>query len=170
MWKRILSTIILMLRVVHLAGFYVYFVIRLGDIRMDMRDQLAKLPAHQLHVITIPQDQFRISWMEEKEMKWQGNMYDIARVEQSGNVIRVHCLRDYDEDNLLSFLNSVVDMTRQDTQPVPASLMKFFSLKYVVAYTISTIALSTKDSPFTPYTDLGKELITQYPPTPPPRA
>ncbi len=133
MVKKYTSLLLVGVLVIHLAGFYVYFIVRLGDLRMNMREKLAELPADQLEALRIPLNQFKTSWIEDKEMNWQGKMFDIARVEHQDNIVIVYCIHDKDEDNLLSFIGAVIDMSQQDTQSTPSSVTQFFSLKYVLA-------------------------------------
>lgn len=170
MWKKILSLIILTLLVVHLTGFYVYFVVRLGSIRTTMREQLAQLPDNELELLTIPNNRFRASWAAEREMKWEGHMYDIARIERSVDVMKVYCVRDHDEDGLLNFISAVVDLTQQDTQPAPLSVVKFFTLKFITGPvaavrnpgpTVAIPAFCCSFSALIPF--------NIHPPTPPPR-
>jgi hypothetical protein len=133
MVKKYTSLLLVGMLVIHLAGFYVYFIVRLGDLRMNMREKLAELTADQLEAVRIPLHQFKTSWIEDKEMKWQGKMFDIARVEREDNIVIVYCVQDKDEDNLLSFIGAVIDMSQQDTQSAPSSITQFFSLKYILA-------------------------------------
>lgn len=131
MAKRFGSIVLLVVLLAHLAGFYAYFFVRLGELRMSMREKLAELPAQQLDVVRVPKDQFKASWLEEREMKWQGRMYDIACVQPDGNDLLVYCLHDKDEDGLLSFLSAVVDLSRQDNARAPISVVQFLALKFV---------------------------------------
>lgn len=131
--QRLFSVLILCLMVAHLAGFYVYFVVRLGEVRMEMRKKLADLPASELEVISVPRESFRSAWLDELEMKWRGNMYDIARVEPQGKYMIVYCLHDEDEDNLLSFLASVVETAQQDNNQAPDSVVQFITLEFVAS-------------------------------------
>lgn len=132
MVKKYTSLLLVSVLVIHLAGFYVYFIVRLGDLRMNMREKLAELPTDQLEAVRIPIQQFKTSWMEDKEMKWQGKMFDIARVERHDNIVIVYCIHDKDEDGLLNFIGAVIDMGQQDTQSAPSTVTQFFSLKYIL--------------------------------------
>lgn len=170
MWKKCTSVFILILLVFHLAGSYVYFAVRLGEVRMTMREKLAELPDHQLEIVDVPLAAFQTEWLEEREMKWRGKMYDIARTETVGETVRVFCLHDEDEDGLLNFLSAVVETSQQDTHQAPGSVIQFFSLKYLGAETavpVRTFYLLTEIH--TAY----KEHSTSFQPdpqSPPPRA
>lgn len=141
MWKKAFSFLVLAVVIIHLAGFYVYFVVRLDEIRTSMRLKLAEFPTNQLQAISIPFDKFQSSWLGDLEMEWKGNMYDIARVQPSGDDVVVFCLRDEDEDGLLNFIGAVVDMSRQDTRPAPPQVVQFFSLKYVTSLPLAITPL-----------------------------
>lgn len=132
MIRRLVSFVILSILTVHLAGVYVFSVVRLSEIRMEQRNRLALLPDDQLDVLQVPVEKFRASWMEEREMEWQGRMYDIARIERSGGEILVYCLHDEDEDNLLDMISAVVEMSRQDSKQAPDSVVQFLTLEYIV--------------------------------------
>jgi hypothetical protein len=170
MIRKYTSLLLAAVLLLHLAGFYVYFVVRLGDIRADMRNQLASLPTHQLQIVSVPLAEFKSSWMEEKEMRWQGRMYDIARVKQSGDRLLVYCLRDHDEDDLISFLNTVVDLSNKDTRQVPSFVFKLFALKYIAGHPVNVaVSVDPGISP-TPYVSARLVSIAHLPATPPPRA
>jgi hypothetical protein len=157
------------LLVVHLAGFYVYFVVRLGDLRMAMREKLADLPADQLEIISIPTTKFRSAWLLEREMELNGKMYDIARVQKQGQNILVYCLHDKDEDGLLSFISAVVEMSRQDNEQAPISVIQFFNLEFVVADILCPYRQSVPNAkaPNHPQTYFAQ--VDLIPVTPPPQ-
>ncbi len=160
---------ILAVVLIHLAGFYVYFVVRMGEIRMSMRMKLAELPADQLQAIPIPVDKFQSTWLEDLEMEWKGNMYDIARVQPSGDQVVIYCLRDNDEDGLLNFIGAVVDMTRQDTRSAPAQVVQFFSLKYVTSFPLAIVPVKRVIAKPGTYSFIFPESLSVVPSIPPPR-
>lgn len=160
---------ILAVVLIHLAGFYVYFVVRMGEIRMSMRMKLAELPADQLQAIPIPVDKFQSTWLEDLEMEWKGNMYDIARVQPSGDQVVIYCLRDNDEDGLLNFIGAVVDMSRQDTRPAPTQVIQFFSLKYVTSFPLALVRVKRVIAEPGTYSFIFPESLSVVPSIPPPR-
>ena len=126
--KRFISIALVCLLLLHFAGFYVYFIVRLGEIRSQMRQELAMLPAESLDLILVPREQFMKSWLAEMEMKWQGKMYDIARVEFDGDVVKVFGRHDSAENDLLSFVTSLAQTASKDDHPVPNSVLRFFKI------------------------------------------
>jgi hypothetical protein len=170
MIRKYTSLLLVALLLVHLAGFYVYFVVRLGDLRMSMREKIALLPAEQLEIVPIPAHSFQLHWLEEREMKWEGKMYDIARVEKAGDTVLVYAVHDKEEDGLLNFIGAVVDMARQDTRPTPACVVQFFSLKFVIDHaTPCSFDIIRCDSPVVPIVIFISSASLESP-TPPPRA
>jgi hypothetical protein len=169
MTRKYISLLLVGLFLVHLAGFYVYFVVRMGDIRMEMRKKIALLPAEQLEVLRIPATSFQSSWLEDREMEWQGRMYDIGRVEKGAEEILVYGLHDKDEDGLLNFIGAVVDMARQDTKPTPTPVIQFFSLKFLAHQSFTLFcAVPSKQSNFIPAFFLPSAVFLDGL-TPPPR-
>jgi hypothetical protein len=103
-------------------------------------------------------------------MKWEGKMYDIARVERAGDTVLIYAVHDKDEDGLLNFIGAVVDMARQDTRPTPASVIQFFSLKFVIDQTLEwSSEIIHSGSPVAPSV-LFPSSVSPDSPTPPPRA
>ncbi len=170
MFKKYTSLFLIGLLVIHLAGFYVYFMVRLSDLRISMREKLEALPASQLTTVQIPAHQFRASWLAEREMKWMGNMYDIARVEHKGDLVIVLCIPDKDEENLLSFISAVIDTGSQDTRPAPLTLTQFFSLKFIVSENLCPPISATKLKTLQSRYLFHFKPVTIIPVTPPPRA
>ncbi|MBL7852284.1 MAG: hypothetical protein JNN04_15380 [Cyclobacteriaceae bacterium] len=170
MIRKYTSLFLVALLLVHLAGFYVYFVVRLGDLRMSMREKIALLPSEQLEVVRIPAASFRSHWINEREMEWQGKMYDIARVEKQGAEVLVYALHDQDEDGLINFLTAVVDMARQDPQPAPSTVVQFFTLKFVINQEIAVAPILTHQANPATFISAFPSSPTLDHLTPPPRA
>lgn len=169
MLKKYTAVLLLFICLTHLAGFYVYFVVRLGEIRMTMREKLAELPADQLEVVTIPKADFQTIWLEEREMKWRGQMFDIARIEDRGSVVNVYCLRDHDEDGLLNILSAVVETAQQDTTTAPTSVVQFFALEYITCGIVCPAAPSMGYAQNTTAYQFAPYLVINDPLAPPPR-
>jgi hypothetical protein len=169
MLKKYTALLLLCICLTHLAGFYVYFAVRLADIRMAMREKLAELPDDQLDVVTIPAAEFQAAWLEEREMKWQGNMFDIARIENRDGVVDVYCVRDHDEDGLLNFLTSIVETTQQDTATTPTSVVQFFTLEYITCGMLCPVAPSNSGTMNSTAYQRASFLVINNPLAPPPR-
>lgn len=114
------------------TGCYLYFAIRLSAIRLEMREQLRHLPAEQLTLFTLTPEEFKQARVEDHEIKVNGKMYDIARVEVQDNLIQVYALHDEAEDNLLSFLSELVNRSTNDKKPIPDQLINLLALEFLL--------------------------------------
>lgn len=157
MMKRIFSILVLILFLTHFAGFYIYFVVQLKQVRQEMRSQLRNLPTEELELLTLTSEEFQIARVEEHEVKVDGKMYDIARVEKQDNTILVYCLHDAAEDNLLAFLNKILSLPLKDSH-VPNGILHFYSLNYLPAHWSFIVPEAMLTTPFTAYT----EMISEY--------
>lgn len=123
----------LLLMVVHLAGFYVYFVLRLHTIHEQARAGIASLPDERLARLELTTREFESLGGDDGEIRYNGRMYDIARTEVHGDHTVVFALHDADEDDLLAFIAAVVDTAGQDSQQAPQALTFFLSLSFLPA-------------------------------------
>ncbi len=169
MGRRFTSVLVLGLMLAHLAGFYVYFAVRLGEIRMEMRRKLADLPASQLDIVVVPRESFRSSWLDELEMEWGGKMYDIARVESRCEEMVVYCLHDEDEDDLLSIVSGIAEAGQQDNRQAPRMLIQFFGLEYMQTRIHMTQPGPAGPCSFLPVESKRLSPIAYDPAFPPPR-
>lgn len=167
MVKRILSILVLILFLAHFAGFYIYFVVQLKQVRQEMRSQLRNLPTEELDLLTLTPEEFQKARVDEHEVKVDGKMYDIARVEKRDNTILVYCLHDAAEDNLFAFLNKILTLPLKDSH-VPNGVLHFYSLNYLPAHWSFIVPEVMPSTPFTVYS----EMISEYSPViigPPPK-
>lgn len=101
-------------------------------IRNEMRAALKTMPEERLTKLVLTESDFFRSKVEEHEIKIDGRMYDIARLQYAGGKVIVWCLHDEAEDNLLAFLDAVSNRAHQDSTPVPQSILQFLSLTFLV--------------------------------------
>ena len=133
MLKKSLSIALLSFFLLHLAGFYVYFGIRQAQIHREMRSKLKYLPADQLEAIHLSTKAYQRALRDDgDEIELNGKMFDIARVEIIQNQVIIYCLHDSAEDNLLSFLDHVLNNAAQDQQQVPSPLFQFSALTFIL--------------------------------------
>lgn len=165
--KKTISIILVAILLVHLVGFYVYFVVRLGELRMVMRHELALLPHQQLEKIILPLHAFKLSWLTEREMEWKGKMFDIARIEKHADRLVVYARHDKAEDNLLAFITRVIDISSHDKNPAPGVVVQFFTLKFVTVDSLFHLQQNhiviVHCSPYLPSTKTA-DLLPEAPP------
>jgi hypothetical protein len=167
--KKIFSILFLSALLLQVAGSYVYFIARLAGIRSEMREQLKYKPDEELTVFTLTPDEFLKIKVDDQEVKVDGKMYDIARIEKKGDKLVVYALHDEAEDNLLAFLSEMASRTSKDKKPVPSQLVKLITLQFV----FSEINLPVRTNYFTFHNSIYTEHesnFVQLIESPPPRA
>jgi mRNA-degrading endonuclease RelE of RelBE toxin-antitoxin system len=112
------------------AGFYVYYVLQLQKIHAEMREQLKYLPKDQLEVLHLSYREFLDARVDDHEVKVNGKMYDIARVEKSGDRITVYCVHDELEDNFLALFAELVSKPIEESS-IPIAVVEFIDLNFV---------------------------------------
>jgi hypothetical protein len=150
--KRLFSIALLFFLLANLAGFYVYFYFRLIEIRSEMRAALKNSP-EKLQAISLSLTEYQKAKEGDDEIKWRGEMYDVAFTELQGERITIFGLRDEAETNLLAFLKSVVNTASQDHQSPPTSLIQFSSLVFTLPHNspITSIIAPSRHTHFTLY-------------------
>ncbi len=158
-----------MLLAANVVGGYFYFTFRALQIKHEMRALLSTLPDDELEIITLSTAAFNRVKVDVHEIKVDGKMYDIARIESAGDTLHVYCVHDEAEDNLLAFLDSVLLRLQNDSTQPPASVFAFAVLQYLPAEFSFQFLPHQQGSPgLTPY--LQKAFFVMLPiDAPPPR-
>ena len=167
--KRAYAILMLAILLVNGTGFYAYYIIQLRQIRAEMRQALKLRPDHELDVIALTVATFKEALVEEDEMKVNGRMYDIARVEKSGNLIRVYCLHDEKEDDLIALLQELVSKPLKDRSDMPSEIINFITLNFVkpqADFVLQSFYVSVVNN--SPYR-LSSGVLSSAVVTPPPR-
>ncbi|MBL7872937.1 MAG: hypothetical protein JNM78_15075 [Cyclobacteriaceae bacterium] len=126
--KRLASIIFLLILLLNLVGAYVYFGVRMVQIRKEMRAELRQKDEGELEKIVLTIKEYKEALIEEDEMELNDKMYDISRTKLQDDKIIVYCLHDENEDNLLVLLDSILNNSSKDKKPVPSSLLGFVNL------------------------------------------
>jgi hypothetical protein len=111
----------------HFTGFYIYFVLRLSEIHQEIRSQLKELPTEKLQIIKLSKREFQKAKEGDGEVKVDGKMYDIARIEVINENVLLYVIHDEAEDNLLSFLDEVLKNASRDKKQLPSGVFAFIS-------------------------------------------
>lgn len=119
MVKRLAAIVFLWVFLLNVAGAYLYFFVRLRQIRAEMHHALTRQPTEQLERLLLLPDEFVKARVDEHEIKLNGRMYDIARVDHTATHVVVYALHDSAEDNLLSLLDAILKNAAKDKKPVP---------------------------------------------------
>lgn len=130
--KKGYGIVLLSLLFLQFGGGYVYFVGRLSSIRMEMREQLKTLPDHELTLLTLSESDYKKSKVDDHEVKVEGKMYDIARIERKNGTVLIFAKHDAAEDNLLSFLQEVLHRATTDKKPLPHRFIQLLTLQFIL--------------------------------------
>lgn len=132
--KRYFTFFVLFLFSLNFLGFYGYYAFRLIEIRKEAKAQLKYLPEHQLSKFTFSTLAYEQVKRGDDEIQVEGRMYDIARLEKTADSVIIFALHDEAEDNLISFLQTVLKRTATDKKPIPVSITHFFGLTYLGSF------------------------------------
>ena len=154
---------------IHLIGFYVYFVVRLDQIRSEMRENIAFLPPNEFEVFELTFEEYDRVRMDDHEVKINGRMYDHATPRIENGMVILYAKHDAAEDNLLSLVEEIVKTASGDTKEVPTELTTFFHLDCIPqgSLTINS-TLTTRDCTSHPNEKLLSEKLPVE--SPPPKA
>jgi hypothetical protein len=106
--KRFYAFLILFVMLFNAAGFYLYYVVKLQQIRSEMRQALKFTPENELDVLKMTVAQFLNAKADDHEVKFNGRMYDIARIITTADSVTVYGKHDEREDNLIALLDYVI--------------------------------------------------------------
>lgn len=130
--KRFSTFVVLLIFSLNFLGFYAYYAFRLVEIRREMKAQLQFLPEEQLNQFVFSSTEYEVVRRGDDEIQVKGRMYDIARMEMREDSVLVLALHDEAEDNLISFIQTIVKRSASDKKPLPSTVMDFFTLVYLL--------------------------------------
>lgn len=164
--KKVISILLLSIILIHLIGFYAYFVVRLGHIRQEMRESIASLPAEELQIFVLTRDEYGKLRVNDHEIKVDGKMYDHSKPQWDGDSVTLYAKHDEAEDNLWDFLNEVVDTAAKDDKAAPGQLINYLTLIFLPIQSISLSAVSLEKSALDlrQYRLLSESLSIESPP------
>lgn len=137
--KRYFSIALISFFFLNFLGVYLYFGVRLMQIRTEMKTALRNLPNEKLTTFTFTESELKQVRVDEGEIKVKGKMYDIARMERADQNIIIYALHDVAEDNLLAFLDEIARRPLEDKQAPPSQLFQLITLTFIapVQYTFT---------------------------------
>lgn len=115
------------------CGFHFYYQIRLGQIKEKNNISAIDINSHpDLISIEAPLDE--IIWMDEHEISWNGNMYDVTHIEIINNLFKAVGFYDADEEEL----NVKYENSEHNDERAPSSQ----KVKTTESFLQSTILIS----------------------------
>lgn len=91
------------------AGVLVLFKVQQVSIRREIKRQIKRgLREDELHVITVTaENKHELTWEEENEFEYRGNMYDVVRQETLNGSTKYFCINDRQEETLFANLEDL---------------------------------------------------------------
>ncbi len=108
--RRTIATFFLCLYLYNFAGYLAVFLILQSRTQSEIKKKIAAdIPDSQLTLLSFPVDLLKqesdlFQWVEEHEFRHEGAMYDVVRMRTAGDSAYFLCIRDRDEERLLSNL------------------------------------------------------------------
>ncbi len=105
MKSKILAAAILFVFLYHTAGYFFAFKILQAEAKKEAQIKLKKISSDEKMLVLSfhpgNQEINRIVWLKDNEFRYEGHMYDVARVEtEPSGTVRYYCLIDRKEDNI----------------------------------------------------------------------
>ena len=122
------TPLLLGILLINLLGFYGYFFVRLHEIHESSRAALQRLPKNELTHFVFTNSEFKNVKIDDHEIQVNGNMYDIAFTENNSGKVHVYARHDVAEDNLLAFMQTIVNRIDHDNQKPEISFIQYLSL------------------------------------------
>jgi hypothetical protein len=147
--RKVKAILLLVILVINASGFYVYYAVQLQMIHNEMRRALQQKPDKELEILVLTREEFAEARVEEHEVKVDGRMYDIARTRPDGDMIKIFCLHDANEDDLMAFLDEIVSRPIDQTHSMANSAFQFISLIFIIPEehrSVSTIVFTSQNA------------------------
>ena len=102
--KKLISIFLSFLIFLSSSGYILIYVERLSNNKQEIRSILdSKQNLFDLVKFKFTKSEYsRLHWKDEKEFELEGNLYDVANTEIIDNEVYVYCLRDENEEMLVS--------------------------------------------------------------------
>ncbi len=158
------SIFLLSVLLLNLFGFYFAFTSQQSEIQKDMVCK-SKTKHHQ--VLSLSKTEFeKIVWLDdEKEMRFNGKLYDVSKIETANNTVKLFVEEDSMETQLVD--DFVALFTSQNNQPINSSPVKNLLQHFMQEFTchasttifhpyFSFVALMERDSLFNSFVTIGQ--------------
>lgn len=169
--KKISAIFLLLLFLFSTTGYYVFYSIQLHKAKKEAKKQvLAGVPDSMLETIEASSN---IRWEgdDDDEFLFEGNMYDVVRVEVKDGKTLYHCINDKKEKELLQKLARAIRLAHHPTQGKSGKQLIMLQLAGPADYTLPQPGWGIYTGRRS-YFNYSTQLISSYKEivTPPPRA
>jgi hypothetical protein len=130
---------------VNTMGFYVYYVIALQRIYETIRAELEILPDDQLTCLTLSRAAYHASVVEDDEIRLNGKLYDVARLEFFGDSVKLFAAHDVNEENLMAFASEMICKPFEEDPSVTGPILQFISFDFLPSQLVNKSLNEGKD-------------------------
>jgi hypothetical protein len=130
--KRWMALFLFLLVWIQVAGIYLFFVVRLAQVHEESRDRLKEKPLEELERLELTEAEYAEARVNDREVKLNGKMYDIGRMEREPGKVILYAEQDEAEDDLLAFVEEIWKNSQQDQKPVPSFVTHLFTSIYLL--------------------------------------
>jgi hypothetical protein len=152
-------------------GYHIIFQLQIAEAKTEMKQQIHSALYSEVYAdLVFGQQQMQnITWLEENEFKWNGEMYDVISKEFSGDSVLIRCMPDNKETLLVNqYLKSGKG---DDTGHQPSNcLIRLISSYFLI--TSLEVPSSIQHRIYKIYKPYSFYILANFVPvsTPPPRA
>jgi hypothetical protein len=117
--KKILSLVLVFVFFYGIMGFYLNFEIQQYKIKEEIKERIIhNLPEKELTLLRISSsDKEKITWTEnDKEFRYNGNMYDVVKIKAGTDTTYYYCFNDEKESKLFVNLDKLVKEQTDNSQ------------------------------------------------------
>jgi hypothetical protein len=150
--KKIIALFFLSVFLFNSLGYFIAFKFSQLEIKTEMRAEImAATPDSRLICVTIPSEEVKnISWTEQHEFSYKGNMYDVVRAEKkTDGSTSFFCMNDSKEEELLSkldeSLSAQLDVNKMANGKTAKLMLKLLAFDYCAEPAHHASFLSEKD-------------------------
>jgi hypothetical protein len=153
--KKSLSILLIFAFFYSFIGLYLNFEIAQICIKEEIKEKIIhNLPESELTLIKIPSGTHeKIIWMEEgREFRYQGNMFDVVRINKRADTTYYYCFSDVKESTLMAGLDKLVkdqtdnaqSRTNQKKQEITYFFEKALPTQCLTEITVSYFNFSSR--------------------------
>jgi hypothetical protein len=129
--------VLLFLFLFNLVGYYLVFIVVQQEIRQEKINQIKSgVPDNELTIFHFSGSEMkRVKWFEKgKEFLYNNELYDVVRMEMSGQETIIHCISDARETRLFANLDDQVrkEMNSGQTRQRAVELIKKVNFNYLL--------------------------------------
>lgn len=99
-------------------------------VREEMMEELKRAET-DLEVLCMSAKEYAHARVDEREVRFNGKMYDVRSIERKGDLLFLHGLRDHKEESLLGALKKLVHHSRDEKGRVGSGVIQLSVLSYL---------------------------------------